>query len=227
MAAEMKLSNEAVQLLNMETCKKGLKTLGLHPVTQRHAFLELSLPSLGIEDIGVLQNFPQIVYLDISHNCISSLRVLENMSSLLQLRARFVHVICSATSSTAGADTGCCSPSCGCGCCCGCRNNKITDCLNFSPPHCKETHSWPEGGKAIGSMLTLVDLSHNHIRRIGDLSHHRFLECLLLAKNQLSWIEGLHNLRFLQVHDSWRSLCRTAVPSPLMTMPCVFYCFLL
>lgn len=90
MAAEMKLSNEAVQLLNMETCKKGLKTLGLHPVTQRHAFLELSLPSLGIEDVGVLQNFPQIVYLDISHNCISSLRVLENLSSLLQLRARSV-----------------------------------------------------------------------------------------------------------------------------------------
>lgn len=89
MATEMKLSNEAVQLLNMETCKKGLKTLGLHPVTQRHAFLELSLPSLGIEDIGVLQNFPQIVYLDVSHNCISSLRVLENMSSLLQLRARY------------------------------------------------------------------------------------------------------------------------------------------
>lgn len=196
MAAEMKLSNEAVQLLNMETCKKGLKTLGLHPVTQRHAFLELSLPSLGIEDIGVLQNFPQIVYLDISHNCISSLRILENMSSLLQLRARSVRLRKGCPPPWPPPSTAALTlnepllP---------CRNNKITECLNFSPPHCKETHSWPEGGKAIGSMLTLVDLSHNHIRRIGDLSHHRFLECLLLAKNQLSWIEGLHNLRFLQV----------------------------
>lgn len=48
-------------------------------------------------------------------------------------------------------------------------------------------------------MLTLVDLTQNSIRRIGDLSAHRFLECLLLAKNNLSWVEGLQNLRFLQV----------------------------
>jgi hypothetical protein len=121
-----------------------------------------------VEDISVLQNFPNIMYLDISNNNVSSLRNLESMAGLVQLRA---------------------------------RNNKLTECLNFYPPHCKESQSWPEGEKAIGSMLTLVDLSQNSIRRIGDLSKHRFLECLLLSKNQLGWIEGLYNLRFLQTLD--------------------------
>lgn len=82
------LSNEAIQVLTLETCKNGLKTLGYHPVIQRHAFLELSLPSLGIEDASLLQDFPNIMYLDVSNNQISSLRVLERMSSLIQLRAR-------------------------------------------------------------------------------------------------------------------------------------------
>lgn len=50
-------------------------------------------------------------------------------------------------------------------------------------------------------MLTLADLSHNSIPRIGELSTHRFIECLLLSHNDISKIEGLSSLRFLQTLD--------------------------
>lgn len=84
------------------------------------------------------------------------------------------------------------------------RNNRLVDCLNFSPPLCHEDNAWSEGKQAVGSMLTLVDLRENFILEIGDLSAHRFLECLLLASNQIKVINGLHNLKYLQVqctHD--------------------------
>ncbi len=82
------LSDEASRMLTNETCSKGLKTLGYHPITQRHAFLELYLPSLGVEDISILQHFPNIMYLDISSNNVSTLQSLEHLPGLVQLRAR-------------------------------------------------------------------------------------------------------------------------------------------
>ena len=79
------------------------------------------------------------------------------------------------------------------------RNNQITDCLQYHPLLCNEKHSWAEGHGAVGSMLTLVDLSENQIAKLQDISHHPFLECLLLSKNQIQKIEGLRGLSFLQV----------------------------
>lgn len=78
-------------------------------------------------------------------------------------------------------------------------NNKLEKCLDFAPKHCHEASAWATGQQAVGSMLTLVDLSANLISNIGDLSSHRFLECLLLSRNQITQINGLNNLRFLQV----------------------------
>jgi Leucine-rich repeat (LRR) protein len=89
------------------------------------------------------------------------------------------------------------------------RNNQITECLDFSPPLCNEQHAWKDGHRAVGSMLTLVDLSHNKIQRIGDLSRHQFLECLLLSHNQISKIEGLETLEYLQVNNFALFVCIT------------------
>jgi Leucine-rich repeat (LRR) protein len=79
------------------------------------------------------------------------------------------------------------------------RNNKLVSCLDFSPPLCNEENAWSEGRQAVGSMLTLADLRDNYILEIGDLSAHQFMECLLLANNQIKQIKGLQNLKYLQV----------------------------
>jgi hypothetical protein len=49
-------------------------------------------------------------------------------------------------------------------------------------------------------MLTAANMSHNAIEVIADLSHHPFLECLILSHNMISKIEGVINLRFLKVN---------------------------
>lgn len=77
--------------------------------------------------------------------------------------------------------------------------NNLLRCLDLSIPKCTPSNAWPGGGRAIGSMLTLVDLSKNHITEICDLSPHSFLECLLLNENKISRISGLSGLKYLKV----------------------------
>ena len=78
-------------------------------------------------------------------------------------------------------------------------NNKLTECLNFNLAHCTMENAWTDGDTAIGSMLTLANLSKNSIGVIGDLSHHLHLEMLNLEGNNISKIEGLSSLKFLNV----------------------------
>ena len=75
----------------------------------------------------------------------------------------------------------------------------LSECLDFSAPHCNPNHAWEEGHHSAGSLLTLADLSQNSIEELRDLSDHRFLERLILHNNKISSIKGLHGLKFLQV----------------------------
>jgi len=80
-------------------------------------------------------------------------------------------------------------------------SNEIKECLHFNPPHCKDDNRWSTGHDACGSMLTLANLNSNKISEINDLSHHSFLECLLLSKNMIRSIKGINTLQYLQVLD--------------------------
>jgi Leucine-rich repeat (LRR) protein len=79
---------ESESSLTPAMVSKGLKTLGIHPLAQKHTLLELSLPRLQLTDIELLKNYPLVMYLDISDNQVESLKPLENMTSLIHLRAR-------------------------------------------------------------------------------------------------------------------------------------------
>ena len=79
--------------------------------------------------------------------------------------------------------------------------NNLTECLDFAPAKCTHDNAWSEGDKAMGSMLTLADLSHNNIDHLNDLGAHAFLETLLLSNNSIGCIRGLQNLIYLQVLD--------------------------
>lgn len=67
---------------------KGLKTLGFHPLQQRHCFLELSLPSTNLSDASQLSEYVNIMYLDVNNNLLTSLSPLQNMKCLVHLKAR-------------------------------------------------------------------------------------------------------------------------------------------
>ncbi|RYH27469.1 hypothetical protein EON65_13320 [archaeon] len=75
-------------VLDEALMQNGLRTLGMHPLSLRHAYLELSLPNNSISDISLLKDYVNLMYIDLSGNLISSLKVLENMPALVQLRAR-------------------------------------------------------------------------------------------------------------------------------------------
>jgi len=79
--------------------------------------------------------------------------------------------------------------------------NALTECLDFCPTKCHPDDKWIEGDTAVGSMLTLANLSHNNIKVLRDLSSHSHLECLLLSNNGIAQIQGLSSLRYLQVLD--------------------------
>ena len=79
---------ESKGVLTADHVKKGLDCLGINPLSSRHALLELSLTKLELKDIAILENFPHVMYLNISENSIESLSILGNMPTLVQLNAR-------------------------------------------------------------------------------------------------------------------------------------------
>ena len=84
-------------------------------------------------------------------------------------------------------------------------DNEIESCLQFGPPLCESGNAWSGGGhQALGSMLNSADLRNNRISKIGDISHHKLLEFLLLGRNFISKIEGISTLRHLKV---WTQKC--------------------
>ena len=85
-------------------------------------------------------------------------------------------------------------------------HNNLKSCLNFAAPLCNASHAWREGHKAVGSLLTIADLSYNKIDRLPNLSEHLFLEQLLLSHNAINEINGLSGLSYLQVRQLRRTL---------------------
>ena len=148
--------------------KSSLSLLGKHPLTQRHAFLEIKLVDKQLSDLEGIRKFPLLVYVNASKNNISDLEPLSSLLCLSQLNL---------------------------------SENKITSCLQYQPQLCNSQKYWASGNHAIGSMLTLANLSFNLIEEIADLSHHPFLECLLLNNNKIKKISGLQNLKHLKVLD--------------------------
>lgn len=155
--------------LTLEVVKTGLRTVGLHPFTKQHTFLQLVITNKGIGDIEILSEYRHLMYLDISHNRLEELSVLKNLTTLVQLDA---------------------------------SNNNIKKCVDFFPPLCNSDSAFSSGHHAIGSMLTLLNLSSNQITSLSHtLMEHRFLEILILANNKIEKIKNINYLQYLKVLD--------------------------
>lgn len=82
-----------------------------------------------------------------------------------------------------------------------CSHNHLAKCLDFAPRRCTPQDAWSEGGRAIGSMLTYANVSHNSIQDLDSASNHPFLECLLVSNNAITSFSPVASLKFLMVLD--------------------------
>lgn len=77
--------------LSAQMIRDNLSCLGKHPIAQSHAFLALSAVGEGIRDIGRIESYPNLMYINLSDNLIDSLKPLEFLPALVQIEARYSH----------------------------------------------------------------------------------------------------------------------------------------
>ena len=74
--------------LSAQMIKDNLSCLGKHPIAQSHTFLALSAVGEGIRDIGRIESYPNLMYVNLSDNLIDNLKPLEFLPTLVQITAR-------------------------------------------------------------------------------------------------------------------------------------------
>jgi hypothetical protein len=75
--------------LSAQMIRDNLSCLGKHPIAQSHVFLALSAVGEGIRDIGRIESYPNLMYINLSDNLIDSLKPLEFLQALVQIEARY------------------------------------------------------------------------------------------------------------------------------------------
>jgi len=75
-------------ILTDESILKGMSCVGRPPLHQRHCYLECNTSGQTLGDIDSLGNFPNLMYIDISDNQITTLKSLSFIPMLVQLNAR-------------------------------------------------------------------------------------------------------------------------------------------
>ena len=176
--------------------KIGLGSLGLHPILQKYVYLELNVSNKDLIDISLIQNFPQLMYINFSNNKIKNIEnVLDKLSYLTQLDL-----------SNNDIDGKCldfmplkCSSS----------NNNDNE---------KNINKY----KNIGSILISSNLNNNNITSIENLDErHPYLEFLLLSNNQITNINtGLNSLSYLKVLDlSYNKISMIPIEGSVNNLP--------
>ena len=75
--------------LSLDLIRESLSCLGKHPLKLRHAYLNFSAEGKNIRGIDSVQSYPHLMYVSLSNNLIVSLKPLENLPALVQLKARW------------------------------------------------------------------------------------------------------------------------------------------
>ncbi|XP_068611663.1 leucine-rich repeat and guanylate kinase domain-containing protein [Brachionichthys hirsutus] len=186
---------EADGVLTAEMASSCVSNLGNFGTGLQHCYQHLSLPSYNLSDISVLCRYGHLQKLELPHNKIKDLSCVSHMSYLVTLDA---------------------------------SHNEISNFFEFQPPKAlKEVNfshnlmtkmadlspysslskldlgynSFSEiSGLEECCQLTHLNLAHNRIVRISGLDDLPLID-LCLRGNQLKRIEGLENLKSLQVLD--------------------------
>jgi len=182
--------NDLKAKLSVEDARMGLKTLGVHPVSLKHAYLELDLSNKGLSTAEICESFPNIIYLDISGNKITTLKNLDAMTALIQLNASknqlrecldFLPLHCNSETPTSSGHTYIGSMLTFA----DLSDNQITDVGSFIKKH---------------PFLECLILKGNKIAVVSGLEDLKFLKVLDLSCNILPAIQGLHNLNIRELN---------------------------
>ena len=75
--------------LSLSLIRDSLSSLGKHPFALSHAYLALKIVEKNIGNIEIIKEYPNLMFIDLSDNFLVSLKPLENLAALVQLKARF------------------------------------------------------------------------------------------------------------------------------------------
>jgi len=187
------MAQEGVSLRDYpDLIKDGLKTIGLHPISMKHTFLEVSVPNKNLKDVSVLSDYPNLMYIDVSVNKIETLTALKDLPFLIQLNASgnqltecldFRPKLCNAedASSDGHTDIGSMLTQV------NLSNNNITNLQSFLKHH---------------NFLEILLLKNNNISIIEELIDLKFLKVLDLSYNNISKIQGLNSASIRELNLS-------------------------
>ena len=174
----------------MDDAKKGLKTLGMHPVSLKFSYLELDLSNKNLSTAEICESFPSIAYLNISTNNIQTLKNLEKITCLIQLNASKNQLT-------------------------SCLDFNPPHCTHESPTSIGHTNIGSMltlvdlSDNAIDNLGTNLKnhpfiecliLKGNRITVISGLADLRFLKILDLSNNLIQSIQGLENLNIRELN---------------------------
>jgi len=172
-----------------ETIKSGLGQLGLHPILGRHCYLALCVSKADLQSVDILANYPNLMYVDVSSNKISDLRVLELLPTLVELNASwndltncldFAPALCDSDNAWSQGDL---------------AVGSMLTLANFSHNRISRLNDLDRH-----PFLETLLLSHNSIERIQGLQSLAYLQVLDLSYNRISVIEGLDGLRLQELN---------------------------
>jgi Leucine-rich repeat (LRR) protein len=189
MEEEKEIVSDVEMALSMEHTKQGLGVIGKHPVLLNHTFLELKVIDAGVGDISLLEQYPNIMYLDLSKNSIESASVLQKLPTLVQLNLSnnklkecldFSLNLCSKENAWSDGDSS--------------IGSMLTN-ANLSFNSISKLNSLSNH-----PFLEVLVLNNNCIDSISGISELKFLRVLDLSFNSITSISGLDGAQVIELN---------------------------
>lgn len=195
--------------LDLNQIKECLGIVGKHPILLRHAYLELKCVDKNVSGIDKLSTYPHLMYVNLSKNKVSDVKVLEHLPTLVQLNLSHNELdsvldysvpLCRPEQQWKNGDTSI-------GSMLTLANlsfNKITQIRDISAHRFLEvlllSNNSIEKIEGLSSLqyLKVLDLSHNTIRNIENLENMNITE-LNMSNNKLTDLKGLQACSRLSV----------------------------
>lgn len=196
------------KVLDIATIRKSLSMLGATPSCQ-HAYLRIDLADLGLTSLDAIRDFKHLQFVNLSGNRLRTLEPLGALRCLLHLNASF-NLIIRTQGFTAPDQLETVDMS----------YNMISDLGEWGVhKYLRELNLRGNFVSRIGpglkrnAELRMLDISENHIARIENMDGLG-LHTLYLAQNRLTSLEGIGNLKQLQVLNV-RHNCITSIAALL------------
>lgn len=175
---------------SVDDARKGLKTLGIHPISLKYTYLELDLSKKKLSGTDICGSFPHVIYLNISNNDITSLEYLSALSCIVQLDASnnkltecldFIPRHCTEKTPTSSGHT---------------EIGSMLTMVDLSDNDIAHIGSQLKNHPFIECLF----LGGNRISKISGMKELKFLRVLDLSRNMISSIHGLTNLNIRELN---------------------------